>query len=227
MAEKQSFDRYVVLDFETTGLNRGYKPVEIAWLEFDRDFAVIERVDSLINPNMAIEEGATKVHGITSAMVADSPTLDKFVVGTHSDKFRDGRTLIVAHNAKFDLPMISRYCGDATALCTMMLSFVLMPEAKNHQLGTLTELCGVQVAPTHRALADVEACFLLLQHFATNWSLTLERMIELTGSFNGDSVMPFGRYQGTTIKELPSDYVDWMFGKFESDHWVVQILKNL
>ena len=45
MAMKQSFDRFVVLDFETTGLKRGYKPVEIAWLEFDSDFAVIERVD--------------------------------------------------------------------------------------------------------------------------------------------------------------------------------------
>lgn len=227
MAKKPSFDRYIVLDFETTGLNRGYKPVEIAWIEFDREFAVLERVNSLINPQMPIEDGAMRVHGITSEMVADSPTLDEFIIDTHGDKFRDGRTLIVAHNANFDLPMISRYCGEATALCTMMLSFVLMPETKNHQLGTLAELCGVQVTPTHRALADVEACFSLLQHFANKWDLTLERMIELTKSFNGDSIMPFGKYQGTAIRELPSDYVDWMYGKFGSDHWVVQILKNL
>jgi len=38
--------------------------------------------------------------------------------------------------------------------------------------------------------------------------------------------MPFGRYQGTTIRELPSDYIDWMFGKFESYYSVMQMLKT-
>jgi len=51
-------------------------------------------------------------------------------------------------------------------------------------------------------------------------------MVELTGSFNGNSIMPFGRYQGTTIRELPSDYIDWMFGKFESYYSVMQMLKT-
>ena len=39
----------IVLDFETTGLNPGYKPVEIAWVEFDTNFNELEQVGSLIN----------------------------------------------------------------------------------------------------------------------------------------------------------------------------------
>ena len=36
-----TFDRMIVLDFETTGLQPGYRPLEIAWLEFDSLYKVL------------------------------------------------------------------------------------------------------------------------------------------------------------------------------------------
>jgi hypothetical protein len=77
----------IVLDFETTGLNPGYKPVEIAWVEFDSNFNEIEQVGSLINPHMPIEPGAQRTHGISAEMLANEPTLDDFLAQTHAGKF--------------------------------------------------------------------------------------------------------------------------------------------
>ena len=50
-----TFDRMIVLDFETTGLQPGYRPVEIAWLEFDSLYKVSQSVTSLIDPQIPIE----------------------------------------------------------------------------------------------------------------------------------------------------------------------------
>ena len=44
------FDRMIVLDFETTGLQPGYRPVEIAWVEFDSLYNELQSVTSLIDP---------------------------------------------------------------------------------------------------------------------------------------------------------------------------------
>ena len=100
-----TFDRMIVLDFETTGLQPGYRPVEIAWLEFDYiydRFNVSESVTSLIDPQIPIEPGAQKVHGISSEMLAGMPTLEQFLQCEHADKFADEHVLVVAHNAAFD-----------------------------------------------------------------------------------------------------------------------------
>ena len=82
-----TFDRMIVLDFETTGLQPGYRPVEIAWLEFDSIYKVSQSVTSLIDPQMPIEPGAQKVHGISSEMLVGKPTLEEFLHGEHADKF--------------------------------------------------------------------------------------------------------------------------------------------
>ncbi|MEY3413533.1 MAG: polymerase PolC-type, partial [Actinomycetota bacterium] len=70
---------YVVVHFETTGIASGYRPIEIAWLEFDSSFAEISSVESLINPQLPIEPGAQAVHGISDAEVKDAPTLYDFL----------------------------------------------------------------------------------------------------------------------------------------------------
>ena len=157
-----TFDRMIVLDFETTGLQPGYRPVEIAWLEFDSIYKVSQSVTSLIDPQMPIEPGAQKVHGISSEMLAGKPTLEQFLQGEHADKFANEHVLVVAHNAAFDLPMFAPFCKKATSLCTMRLAQALYPTAENHKLQTLASMFAVEVEPTHRAMADVGACFELL-----------------------------------------------------------------
>lgn len=223
----QPFDRYIVLDFETTGLSPGYQPVEIAWLEFDKDFNVIDKVQAFVNPHIPIEVSAEKVHGINDIMVLGAPTLTDFMVKKRHDQFREDRVLVVGHNVQFDVPFFAPYCREAESLCTMMLSLVVNPEAASHALGSIAELLGVVELPTHRAASDVATCFAVLRYYSVGSGANILGLLERSRSLNGDSMMPFGAHQLKLIKDLPASYRQWVLSKFQPDHWLVPILKGL
>ena len=222
-----TFDRMIVLDFETTGLQPGYRPVEIAWLEFDSIYKVSESVTSLIDPQIPIEPGAQKVHGISSEMLAGKPTLEQFLQGEHADKFADEHVLVVAHNAAFDLPMFAPFCKKATSLCTMRLAQALYPTAENHKLQTLAAMFAVDVEPTHRAMADVGACFELLRTIAKKEEKSIDELLKIASYTSPESLMPFGKHKGKMIKDLPSDYVAWLSTTLEPSHWIHPVIAEL
>lgn len=222
-----TFDRMIVLDFETTGLQPGYRPVEIAWLEFDSIYKVSQSVTSLIDPQMPIEPGAQKVHGISSEMLAGMPTLEEFLQGEHADKFADEHVLVVAHNAAFDLPMFAPFCKKATSLCTMRLAQSLYPTAENHKLQTLASMFAVDVEPTHRAMADVGACFELLKAIASKNEKSIDELLVVASYTSPESLMPFGKHKGKMIKDLPSDYVAWLSTTLEPSHWIHPVIAQL
>jgi DNA polymerase III epsilon subunit-like protein len=217
----------IVLDFETTGLQPGYRPVEIAWLEFDSLYKVSQSVTSLIDPQIPIEPGAQKVHGISSEMLAGMPTLEEFLQGEHADKFADEHVLVVAHNAAFDLPMFAPFCKKATSLCTMRLAQALYPTAENHKLQTLASMFAVEVEPTHRAMADVGACFELLRTIAKKEDKLIDELLVVASYTSPESLMPFGKHKGKMIKDLPSDYVAWLTTTLEPSHWIHPVLAQL
>ena len=222
-----TFDRMIVLDFETTGLQPGYRPVEIAWLEFDSIYMVSESVTSLVDPQIPIEPGAQKVHGISAEMVAGKPTLEEFLQGEHADKFAHEHVLVVAHNAAFDLPMFEPFCKKATSLCTMRLAQALYPMAENHRLSTLVSMFAVDVEPTHRAMADVGACFQLLRTIASKEDKSIDELLVIASQTSPESLMPFGKHKGKMIKELPSDYVSWLSETLEPSHWIHPVIAQL
>jgi DNA polymerase III epsilon subunit-like protein len=222
-----TFDRMIVLDFETTGLQPGYRPVEIAWLEFDSLYKVSQSVTSLIDPQIPIEPGAQKVHGISSEMLAGMPTLEEFLQGEHADKFADEHVLVVAHNAAFDLPMFAPFCKKATSLCTMRLAQALYPTAENHKLQTLASMFAVEVEPTHRAMADVGACFELLRTIAKKEDKSIDELLVVASYTSPESLMPFGKHKGKMIKDLPSDYVAWLSTTLEPSHWIHPVIAQL
>jgi DNA polymerase III epsilon subunit-like protein len=222
-----TFDRMIVLDFETTGLQPGYRPVEIAWLEFDSLYKVSQSVTSLIDPQIPIEPGAQKVHGISSEMLAGMPTLEEFLQGEHADKFANEHVLVVAHNAAFDLPMFAPFCKKATSLCTMRLAQALYPTAENHKLQTLASMFAVDVEPTHRAMADVGACFELLRTIAKKEDKSIDELLVVASYTSPESLMPFGKHKGKMIKDLPSDYVAWLTSTLEPGHWIHPVIAQL
>ena len=222
-----TFDRMIVLDFETTGLQPGYRPVEIAWLEFDSIYKVSQSVTSLIDPQMPIEPGAQKVHGISAEMLVGKPTLEEFLHGEHADKFANEHVLVVAHNAAFDLPMFEPFCKKATSLCTMRLAQALYPTAENHKLQTLASMFAVEVEPTHRAMADVGACFELLRTIAKKEDKSIDELLVVASYTSPESLMPFGKHKGKMIKDLPSDYVAWLSTTLEPSHWIHPVIAQL
>jgi len=92
-------NHFVILDTESTGLDRDAQICQIAVI--DQGGQVL--IDSLVKPTIRIPADAIAIHGITNEMVANAPTFD--VVAGRLEKTLVGRDLII-YNAHFDLDMI-------------------------------------------------------------------------------------------------------------------------
>ncbi|MGH8766368.1 MAG: DNA polymerase III subunit epsilon [Burkholderiales bacterium] len=97
--------RQIVLDTETTGLNArlGDRVIEIGCIELLSRNVTERRFHSYVNPEREIEEGAAKVHGLTSDFLADKPKFAD-VAKEFIDYVRGGELII--HNAAFDVEFL-------------------------------------------------------------------------------------------------------------------------
>ena len=124
----------VFLDTETTGLNPRYgdRIVEVALARFQR--GVMENFFvSLVNPRRPIGPGAARIHGITDDDVRDAPVFAEIVPQLCAEL---SETVIVAHNAPFDLGFIANEFQLARHLGTRDrsadLPALLGPEPDHH-----------------------------------------------------------------------------------------------
>lgn len=153
---------YVVIDTETTGLDPDYcELIEAAAVRVVDDIEV-ERFQTLIKPNDPIPDFITELTGITNEMVNDAPTPD--IAIPELINFI-GDSIIVAHNAHFDINFLYDYSEQYIArpfsndfICTMRISRRVFPEMSNHKLKTLCKnILGI--VPPHRALGDALAAW--------------------------------------------------------------------
>lgn len=168
MLEDQIF---TIFDTETTGFNAqsGDKIIEIAAIKMKGNKILEGEVfEMFVNPERNIPFESTQVNKITDDMVKDAPT-----IATVLPQFLDfvGESILVAHNAEFDMSFINEalfmtnpFAQPMEAFCTKILSRKLNPNEKFHNLDTLTYRYKLE-APAegrHRALTDV---YMLAQVF--------------------------------------------------------------
>ncbi len=155
----------VVFDTETTGLlpSSGDEIVQIAALRMVGGRRVEgEAFESLVNPGRPIPAGATAVHRIADADVADAPPIETVARRFHG--FAAGAVL-VAHNAPFDLEFLHRHEAgsgvvfDHPVLDTVLLSAVVFGQSETHTLDALTERLGIDIPAEarHTAMGDTIA----------------------------------------------------------------------
>ena len=153
---------FVVFDTETTGLQpqAGDRLVSLAAVRVRRGEVRREEVfDALIRPGRAIPASATRIHGITDAMVAEAPgpeaVLPAFLAFA-------GDAALVAHDAWFDLAFLEpdlvrlglpSLAARQPVLDTRLLSAVVHGHALP-DLDTLARRLGVTVQGRHSALGD-------------------------------------------------------------------------
>ena len=98
--------REIVLDTETTGLDpaEGHRVVEIGCLEFVNHVATGSEYHVYLNPERAMPAEAEAVHGLSLEFLST-----KQVFGEIAEEFMGfiGDSIIIAHNAGFDLSFIN------------------------------------------------------------------------------------------------------------------------
>lgn len=150
---------YVIFDLETTGISPNYDEViEISALKV-KGGEVVDEFNTLVNPGRKIPFGATKVNGITNAMVAEAPAFSH-VLAEFLD-FAEGLVLVGHNIARFDMKLIWRdaeqYFGEIPQnnyVDTLQVARKHLPKMDHHRLVDLAEYYGISSEGAHRALND-------------------------------------------------------------------------
>jgi DNA polymerase-3 subunit epsilon len=98
--------REIILDTETTGLSptEGHRLVEIGCLEMVNQIATGAVYHVLINPERDVPEDAYRVHGHSTAFLADKPVFAEIAADFLNFI---GEDRLVIHNAEFDMRFIN------------------------------------------------------------------------------------------------------------------------
>ncbi len=151
---------YTVFDTETTGLDPsgGDAIVSIGALRIVNEHILSEEsFDQLVNPQRDIPMSATKIHGIDHAMIKSQPTIDGVLPAFF--KYTE-ETIIVAHNAAFDMRMLQTYEKKTgirfvnPVLDTLLLSAIVHPAQEDQTLSSIARRLGVSVIDRHTAMGD-------------------------------------------------------------------------
>jgi DNA polymerase-3 subunit alpha (Gram-positive type) len=153
---------FVVFDLETTGAKT--PPCRITEIGAYRvkGGEITDEFHTLVNPETPIPVFISQLTGITNRMVRNAPKFHEIAAD-----FLDfiGDSVLVAHNAHFDMRFLNHEIGRLYAdyrvanphLCTVQLSRKLLPHIDNHRLNTVAEYFSVALINHHRASEDARA----------------------------------------------------------------------
>jgi DNA polymerase III epsilon subunit family exonuclease len=151
-------ENLVFLDIETTGLDpeKGAKIIEIAMLK-TKD-GLDQKYESFVNPCCSIPEDCSKVNFIYDNMVKEAPSfkdIAKDIISFIEDE------IVVCHNASFDLLFVSKELSQAGIISKKFFYLDTLQLARQYfnfesnKLASIANAIGVEVALSHRAMADV------------------------------------------------------------------------
>lgn len=175
--------KYVVFDFETTGLSQHYDTIiEIAAVKVYQG-AIIDKFETFVNPERPITPLITKLTSIDDEMVRDSRVL-KDILPEFID-FCEG-CILVAHNAAFDIGMLyalAKNLGITTKNYPVIdtlnaLRAMHGTDLKKFNLEAMAKFFKVKQEHHHRAIDDTKVtaeCFLyilqeMLKRGVTNYA---------------------------------------------------------
>lgn len=181
-------------------------------------------VTALFKPEVPIQVGAMAVHHITASKVEHAPVFKGSSIAQElQQKLLGPDTILVAHNAKFDIDMLEKEgISVPRHICTRRVILWIDRSAKleSHSLQFLRYYFDVGVeAPAHDAMGDIlvlEAVFdklvnVILSH-KTDWSYedALNQFMHLSVNPFELNVVPMGVHKGKTFDLVPKSYLKWV-----------------
>ncbi len=193
---------FTIVDVETTGGSPFFnRVIEIGLLRVEKG-EVVERYQTLLNPEMEIPEFITKMTGITQQDADSAPKFADLAEEILS-KFEDA--IFVAHNSQFDYGFLKEEFRrlDLTfsmpQLCTVRLSRALYKDFKHHNLTALIERYNFECENRHRAFDDAKVLWDFLQH-AQNDIESIEFQKALRRTISAPREMKSQLFKNTLIK---------------------------
>jgi DNA polymerase III subunit epsilon len=203
--------RPIFYDTETTGIKPDRdKIIEIAAYDPVKEVSFCK----LINPQCPIPEEAQKIHKISDEMVKDAPFFGE--VAKEFITFCEGEVVLIAHNNDaFDKPFLEcEFKNSGLAfpnwrfLDSLKWARKYRTDLPRHALQFLREVYGFEQNQAHRALDDVITLHRVFMAMVDD--LSFETIFSLLDPSAPLSHMPFGKYQGHLLKDVPKDYLQWL-----------------
>ncbi len=155
---------FAIVDIETTGgYAGGSRITEIAIVIHDGS-RIVERWETLVNPEKEIPLPIFALTGISNDMVRDAPVFDDLAPTVHA-MLRN--RVFVAHNVNFDYSFVRHQLQQAginwTApkLCTVRAARRICPGLRSYALANLCQALEIPHHNRHRAGGDADATALL------------------------------------------------------------------
>jgi DNA polymerase-3 subunit epsilon len=156
--------RFAVTDIETIGSAPGAGTItEIAICIHDGT-RVIERFESLVNPEKKLPPFIVQLTGITDSMLRHAPLFADIADEVH-DLLKD--CVFVAHNVNFDFGFIKAefdavgIAWKPKRICTVRLARKSFPGHRKYGLASVCEFLDIPNRAAHRAMGDAEATAIL------------------------------------------------------------------
>ncbi|MFA5791647.1 MAG: exonuclease domain-containing protein [Candidatus Paceibacterota bacterium] len=234
--------KLIFFDTETTGNTENDFLIQIAYKVSEESFS------GLYKPEIKIPPEASAVHHITNKMVEDKPTFKESTDQPIIKKlFEDKDSVVVAHNAPFDLMIIKKEDIIPTNfICTLRVARHLDPESKieRYNLQYLRYFLEIEIdATAHDALGDVLVLEQLYERLKKkiieqekiSEDEAIEKMIEISSHPSLLRAFNFGKHTGKKIEDvLATDrgYLEWLLAqKLQSDQidedWIYTLKHHL
>lgn len=224
----------IALDLETTTNDPSVArtvQASIAVLDPDTLEPIQWPVDTLVNPDAPITEGAIETHGITEEDIEDAPLFHE--IGGTVQRLLNYASHVVAYNGGFDLQILNRQLqingrdGVEPGDIHLVDPYRVFKEHVTHSLEDAVGFyLGDQFDDAHDARADVAGTVRVLQAQlagqAWPWPADVQEAIKPPGGGQpvdwagkvlqdeeGRIVFGFGKHEGKPVREH-LDYARWM-----------------
>ncbi|MEA3398971.1 MAG: exonuclease domain-containing protein [Patescibacteria group bacterium] len=209
--------KIVFLDTETTGNEKKDFLCQLAYKTEGKTFC------ELYKPLIPIPPEASAITHITNKTVNDKPPFKDSKDYTEiKELLEDENTIMVAHNAKFDVGMVEKEgINPKNVICTLRVARYLDKENKipQYRLQYLRYYLEIDIdAPAHDALGDVLVLEKLYERLSKK--IDIDEMIEVSSKPSIMYMFTFGKYKGKTIEEVSKmdrGYLKWMLSQKEQN----------
>lgn len=222
----------LILDTETHDLN-GY-PIEIAYTpcrftEGELWVNVTNIFGEYYSCPEPISFAAMAVHHILEEDIAGKPAHTTF-------RLPEGVEYLIGHNIDYDIQAVSK-CGqqvNVKGICTLALARMVWPDAPAHNLSTLyymlhsnKAVAKIALRNAHSAVADIILTGFILKCILEKTGVKdMQSLFLLSEQARIPSVINFGKYKGTAIKDIPADYKQWLLKQTDLDMYLRKALEG-